>query len=298
MNMASSDEMVAFARIVDNGSFAKAAQDLRVTPSALSKLVSRLEDRLGARLLTRTTRRLALTPEGEIYLARAREVLALIESAEADVSSSRASPRGLLRINTGTAVAKRLVETAIADFLSKYPGVSVELDVADRIVDPVAENVDVALRTGPVAHSALVIRKLADFSRIICAAPSYLEKHGTPGIPADLHRHNCLTLSGRNSLNAWPFAAGEGINRLQVSGNFSSDSVSMLLEMALQGQGIVRLANFVLARPIREGLLIPLLTDTHMSEPVPLWAVMPPGRHRAPRVQAFIDFIADRLKVE
>lgn len=297
--MAASDEMSAFVRVVDLGSFARAAEDLRVTPSALSKLLSRLEDRLGVRLLTRTTRRLALTSEGALYLERARAVLALIEGAEAEVSASARSPKGQLRVNTGTAVAKRLAEWIIPEFLARYPDVSVELSVADRIVDPISENLDIALRTGPLADSALVVRKLADFARVICAAPSYLERYGTPKIPADLLNHNCLKLSsGQAWLNAWPFAAGEGINRLEVSGNFSSDSIGTLIDMALGGHGIVRLANFVLVKSIREGRLVPLLTETHMSETVPLWALMPPGRNRAPRVHAFVEFIADKLEAD
>jgi DNA-binding transcriptional LysR family regulator len=296
--MSASDDMLAFTSVVDHGSFAKAAAELRLTPSALSKAISRLEDRLGVRLLTRTTRSLSLTPEGTLYLASARDVLGLIERAEAEVSSSAASPKGRLRINTGTAMAKRIVERVIPDFLARYPEISIELMVADRIVDPIAEHVDIALRTGPLADSGLIARKLADFSRMICAAPSYLARHGTPKVPADLLKHNCLTLAGLVRLNAWPFATGDGINRLEVPGNFSSDHVGMLLDMALQGHGIVRLANFVLARPVREGHLVELLADTHMSEPVPLWALMPPGRHRAPRVQAFADFLADKLAIE
>jgi DNA-binding transcriptional LysR family regulator len=296
--MAATNEMSAFARIIDLGSFARAAEDLRVTPSALSKLVSRLEDRLGVRLINRTTRRLALTAEGEIYLARARDVLALVESAEAEVSASRKAPKGHLRINTGTAMANRISEQAIPEFLARYPEISIELTVADRIIDPVAENVDVVLRTGELADSALVARKLTDLHRIICAAPAYLERHGTPKTPAELLVHNCLTLSSQARFNAWPFSTGDGVNRLHVTGNFSSDNVGILLRMALQGQGIIRLANFVLGRSIREGLLVALLPDVHMSEPVPLWALMPPGRHRAPRVQAFVEFMAERLKAE
>jgi DNA-binding transcriptional LysR family regulator len=296
--MAASDEMSAFARIVDLGSFARAADDLRVTPSALSKLVSRLEDRLGVRLLNRTTRRLALTAEGDIYLARVRDILSLVESAEAEVTASRKAPKGHLRVNTGTAIANRISEQAIPDFLARYPEISIDLTVADRIIDPVAENVDLVLRTGELADSVLVARKLADLHRIICAAPAYLERHGTPKTPAELLDHNCLTLSSQARFNAWPFSTGEGVNRLQVTGNFSSDNVSVLLRMALQGQGIIRLANFVVGRPIREGLLVALLNDAHMSEPVPLWALMPTGRHRAPRVQAFVEFMADRLNVE
>lgn len=294
--MASLNEMSAFCRIVDLGSFARAADDLRVTPSALSKLMTRLEDRLGVRLLNRTTRRLALTAEGDIYLARAREVLALIDNAEAEVAASRKMPKGHMRINTGAAIAARISERSLPDFLALYPEISIELTVADRIIDPVAENVDLVLRSGQLVDSTLVARKLADYRRVICASRSYLDAHGTPQSPAELLDHNCLTLAGPGSFNAWPFATGDGVNRLQVSGNFSSDNVSILMRMALQGQGIIRLANFALGQTIRDGSLVELLADTHISEPVPLWALMPPGRHRAPRVRAFLEFMTERLQ--
>lgn len=288
-------EMSALLRIVDLGSFARAAEDLAVTPSALSKLISRLEDRLGVSLLTRTTRRLALTGEGELYLARARQIVALVESAEAEVTASRGRPKGHLRIDSGTAVSGRICERIIPEFLATHPEITIELTVADRIIDPIAENVDVALRTGPLSDSTLVARKLADLRRVVCAAPSYLERHGRPQVPADLLAHNCLILSRHANFHAWPFASAEGINRLQVSGNFSSDNVGLLLQLALRGEGIIRLADFVVGQFIRDGRLIELLADVHMSEALPLWALSPAGRHRLPRVRAFIDFVAQRL---
>lgn len=296
--MVATDEMSAFARIVDLGSFVRAAEEMQVAPSALSKRVSRLEDRLGVRLLNRTTRRLALTAEGEIYLARARDILALVESAEAEVTASRGAPKGHLRVNTGAAIASRMAEREMPEFLSRYPEISVDLTVSDRIIDPMAENVDVVLRTGELADSVLVARKIAGIRRVICAAPSYLAKHGTPKTPAELLAHNCLTLSSPARLNAWPFLSGDGINRLQVTGNFSSDNVNILLRMATAGQGIIRLADFVVGQSVREGLLVEILADTHLSEPVPVWALMPPGRHRAPRVRAFVEFMAGRLQAD
>jgi len=296
--MTASDDMSAFARIVDLGSFARAAEDLQVAPSALSKRVSRLEDRLGVRLLNRTTRRLALTAEGEIYLARARDILALVESAEAEVTASRGAPKGHLRVNTGAAIASRMAEREIPEFLSRFPEISVDLTVSDRIIDPMAENVDVVLRTGELADSALVARKISRIRRIICASPAYLEKYGTPKTPADLLGHNCLTLSSPARLNVWPFMAGDGVNRLQVSGNFSSDNVDILLRMAVKGQGVIRLADFLVGQSVRDGLLVQILADAHLSEPVPVWALMPPGHHRAPRVRAFVDFMAGRLQAD
>lgn len=291
-------EMFALVRIVDLGSFAAAAADIGLTPSALSKLVSRLEDRLDVRLLTRTTRRLALTSEGELYLARSRQVLELVELAESEVTASRAQPRGHLRVNAGAPIAMRLAEQAIPEFLSRYPEISLEVTVTDRLIDPVAENVDIVLRTGPLANSTLVARKLTDLTRIICAAPSYLKKHGEPRQPADLLAHNCFTFTGRPQFNAWPFATPDGVSRLAVSGNFSSDNVAMLVAVACQGHGIVRLANFAVGAMIRQGRLVEILTDAHFREDLPMWAVMPPGRNRAPKVQAFLEFMEGYLRAE
>lgn len=293
--MATSDEMAAFARIVDLGSFARAAEDLRVTPSALSKLVSRLEDRLGVRLLTRTTRRLALTSEGSLYLERSREVLDLIAGAEADVSSSRARPKGLLRVNSSTGFARQTLLHAIPAFLRQFPEVSVDLTLTDRLIDPVAEQVDVIIRGGPSAGSDLVVRKLADGRRLICAAPSYLERFGTPRSAVDLERHDCLALSGQSSATTWPLATDGGTLPFLPRGSFACDNVGMLFDMAIAGHGIVRLADFVVGKAVRDGQLIEILADINRSDTISLWVLMPSGRFRSPRVQAFLDFMDNWL---
>ncbi|AMS39689.1 LysR family transcriptional regulator [Aminobacter sp. NyZ550] len=294
--MASSEDMKAFVRIVDLGSFAKAADDLRITPSALSKLVSRLEDRLGVRLLTRTTRRLALTSEGTLFLERAREVLELIDLAEADVASARARPKGLLRVNSSTGFARQTLLHAIPEFLRRYPEVTVDLSLTDKLIDPVAEQVDVVLRGSPTSGSDMVARQLAESRRVICAAPSYLARAGTPCSATELTGHNCIPLSGQSSMTTWPLASGDDLVRFQPSGNFGCDNVGMLFDLAVQGHGIVRLADFVVGQAVREGRLIEILADINRSDPISLWAVMPKGRFRAPRVQAFLDFMGEWLE--
>lgn len=289
--MASSDDMKAFVRIVDLGSFARAADDLRITPSALSKLVSRLEDRLGVRLLTRTTRRLALTPEGTLFLERAREVLELIDLAEADVASARARPKGRLRVNSSTGFARQTLLHAIPEFLRRFPEVSVELSLTDRLIDPVAEQVDVVIRGSVTSGSDLVARQLAEGRRLICAAPSYLARAGTPHAAADLAGHNCIPLMGQATAATWPLAQAGGVVRFQPQGNFSCDNVGMLFDLAVEGHGIVRLADFVVGNAVRDGRLVEILADINRSDPISLWALMPKGRFRAPRVQAFLEFM-------
>ena len=294
MNSAST-EMNAFVRVIDRGSFAAAAGDLGITPSALSKLVTRIEDRLGVRLLTRTTRRLALTAEGELFVARSREILASIEAAEAEITAGSRVPRGHLRISVGTTYAKQILGPALTLFLARFPDITVELLVSDRQIDLVAEQVDAAIRSGWLGDSTLVARKIADAKRLICASPLYLKKHGSPRVPADLLQHNCLTLTGFAQFNQWPFHTSEGINRLAVSGTFASDNADLLLDVAVAGLGIARLADFVVARALQQGALVPLLLDTHLSEPFPIHVVTVPGRHRTPRVKAFAEFMASHL---
>ena len=289
--MAASDDMNAFVRIVELGSFAKAAEDLRVTPSALSKTISRLEDRLGERLLTRTTRKLALTSEGSLYLERSREVLDLIAGTEADVSSSRAKPKGLLRVNSSTGFARQTLLHAIPLFLNRIPEVSEDLTLTDRLIDPVAEQVDVVIRGSPSAGSDLIVRKLAEGRRLICASPSYLEKFGTPRSATDLARHNCIALSGQSPPTTWPLATNGGIVSFTPKGSFACDNVGMLFDMAVAGHGIVRLADFVVGKAVRDGLLIEILADINRSDTISLWVLMPHGRFRSPRVQAFLDFM-------
>ncbi len=293
--MGTSEEMATFVRVADKGSFAEAAIDLGLSPSALSKLVTRLEDRIGVRLMTRTTRRLSLTSEGTAFLARAREVLALIETAEIEASASRRKPKGHIRVNTGTAFARHRLAPLLPAFLAAFPEITVDLTVTDRRIDPVAEQVDVVFRAGELGDSTLIARKIMDGARTICAAPAYLTARGTPSTPGDLLNHNCLVVQGLSRLTIWPFQAGDGINRLEVSGDLTSDSADLLLDMALAGHGIVRLSGFVVEKAISEGRLVELFADVHASEPVPIWALTVPGRHRALRVQALVDFVANAM---
>jgi DNA-binding transcriptional LysR family regulator len=176
-------EMQVFVRVVDRGSFSAAAEDLGMTPSAVSKVISRLEDRLGIRLLHRTTRRLALTPEGETYQVRAQDILAAIDDADAEVARLGTTPRGRLRVNTGTAFALHELVAALPDFMARYPEIELDLSVTDRVVDLLAENADVAIRTGQVTDPSLVVRKIADAERGLFVAPSYLDRRGTPASP-------------------------------------------------------------------------------------------------------------------
>lgn len=290
--MSQPSDMAVFVRIVETGGLAPAARELGLTPSALSKQLARLEARLGVRLLTRTTRRIALTPEGETYLARARDILSLIEAAERDVTAGRDRPGGLLRVNTGTSFARHRLIPLLPAFFARYPDITLDLGVTDRRVDFVTEQADVLLRTGALGDSSLVARRIAGGRRVICAAPAYLERRGRPAAPEDLLAHDCLVLRGLARLTAWPFRSATGLQTLTVRGVATTDSAEALRDMALAGLGIIRVSAFLVTRDIAEERLVPLFEDLHVSEEVPVWAVMAPGRLRLPRVQVFVDFLA------
>ena len=289
-----SSDLQVFVRVLDRGSFSSAAKDLGITPSAVSKLISRLEDRLGARLLERSTRRLALTQEGETYLARARRIVADIEEAEAEVARVRGAPRGRLRINSGTAFGLHQLAPALADFLARYPEIDIELSITDRLVDLIEEQSDIAVRSGHIPDGPFVQRKIADLERVICAAPSYLARHGTPKTAADLKHHDCIVVAGAG-LSRWPFKTRGGIDVVDVRPRVSTDDAEAALRLAIEGAGIVRLSDVIVGRPLRNGELVALLTDVHHVEPFPLAAFYPAGRHRLPRVAVFIEFLVERF---
>lgn len=290
------NEMQCFVRVVELGSFAGAAEEMALSPSAVSKIISRIEDRLRVRLITRTTRRLALTGEGQIYLARCREILQAIEAMEGELGEAGRNPQGLIRVNTGTAIGKHALTPLLPEFLARYPDIRIELSITDRQIDLVAENVDLVLRTGQLADSALHAVLLGEGCRLICASPEYLARRGVPQVPADLMNHNCLVLSHMPHLAQWPFHTPEGINRLGVRGDVAADSADILLDLALQGHGVIRLGNLLVDRALAEGRLVALLRDMHEIEPFPIWGVMSGGRFRLPRLRVFLDFLQENFR--
>jgi len=290
------NDMLAFVRVIEKGSFAAAARELSLTPSALSKTITRLEQRLGTQLMTRTTRRLALTAEGEIYLLRCREILAAIEAAESEIASSGALARGHIRVNAGTAIGRRQLARLLPDFLATYPDITIDLNISDQRVDLVAENIDVALRAGDLPDSTLVARKIVDARRMICASPKYIADRGTPERPAELLNHNCIVIANFPHLARWPFYTPEGVVRIQVKGNITTDNADVMLDLAVAGHGIVRMVDIHLADSVGRGLLVPLLTKENADEPIPIWALTPAGRNRVPRVRMFLDFLVERFE--
>jgi DNA-binding transcriptional LysR family regulator len=289
------NEMGVFERVVERGSFAAAAQDVGLSPSAVSKLISRLEQRLGVQLINRTTRRLALTAEGRIYLARSREILAAIEAAEAEIASARTSPRGHLRVHAPPVMIGDHFGPGLSEFSARYPRLTIEFLVTNRAIDLVAENVDIAMRTGELPDSSLIASKIIDLTQIVCASPEYLARNGRPMVPAELTRHRCLTLNGIPAPGTWTFKNGAGRVSINVNGVISADSSDVLVRLATEGVGIVRLGELAVARAIGNGSLEPLLQDVQVRESYPLWALLPPGRQRSSKVKAFLDFVRERI---
>lgn len=289
-------EMAVFVRVVDEGGFSAAARALGLTPSAVSKLVSRLEDRLGARLLNRTTRRLSLTDEGEAYYQRSAHILDEIDEAEQAVTRLHAAPRGRLRVTAAAAFATNQIAPLLPEFLDRYPEVHLELSVTDRIVDLVEEGFDVGVRTGALGDSSLISRLLAEDHRTICATPAHLERHGAPRTPGDLEHHNCITWTGNpGGLNDWPFEGPGGPYTVRVHGNAEVNNGEALHEMALAGLGLAHMAEYRVAPDIRMGRLVPLLAHCHRFVRLPIHVVYPHRRHLSPKVRAFVDFLAEKF---
>jgi DNA-binding transcriptional LysR family regulator len=287
-------DMRTFVRVVERGSFSAAAEELEITPSAVSKLVTRLEDRLGVRLLHRTTRRLALTPEGETYHLRARDILAAIADAEIEVSRG-GDPQGRLRVNSVIPFALHQIAQALPDFIARYPRIEVEIAATDRVVDLLVENTDVAIRTGPIDDPSLVVRKIAVVERGIFASPTYLARRGTPHSFDELAVHDCIRLSSSLAGRRWLFHDCGRVKALEVQSRIVVDNSEAALQLALASAGIIRVCDIVVGNAVRDGRLVELLTDSHVTEPTPLSAAYPLGQHRMPKVRAFIDFLVERF---
>jgi len=288
-------EMAAFVRVVEAKGFSAAAPALGLTPSAVSKLVTRLEARLGVRLLQRTTRALSLTVEGEAFYAAARRIVGEIAALEAEMSDQRGTPHGLLRVTTSLAFATHFLAPVVGNCLERYPAIQLELMPTDRVLDMVEEGVDVAIRIGRLVDSSFMARKIGDDVRLVCAAPSYLAAHPAPRRPEDLARLNCIVSRDRAYLNRWHFRVDGEVREIEVGGRLAVSEGEAQMRLALQGLGIVRLTRLTVAGAIKRGELVALLQEYSAEEPVPIHAVYPHRKHLASKVTAFVDFILEKF---
>jgi len=288
-------EMAAFVRVVDAKGFSAAAPALGLTPSAVSKLITRLETRLGVRLLQRTTRALHLTESGEAFYAAARRIVGEIDMLESQIRGHGGAPHGLLKVTTSLAFATHQLAPAIGEFLGRFPQLQLELMPTDRVVDMIEEGVDVAIRIGKLADTSFMARKIGEDVRLVCASPAYLQHRHAPQRPEDLTRHACIISRDRSYLNRWPFRIDGQIREIEVGGRIAVTEGEAQMRLALQGLGIVRLTRLTVATAIKSGDLVSLLEEFSAEEPVPIHAVYPHRRHLAPKVSAFVDFIVEKF---
>jgi DNA-binding transcriptional LysR family regulator len=283
-----------FAAVAQTGSFSAAGRRLGLSPSAVSRAVDRIEARLGVRLLLRSTRALALTAEGQAYLATARRVLADLDEAEQAIADA-GHPRGRLRVSAALAHGRLCVVPLLGDFLRAYPHVLVDISLSDTLVDVAGGQADVAIRFGPLADSALTARKLSENGRVIVASPAYLARHGTPLVPEDLHRHNCLNFNFRRAEPTWPFRRDGRDFALSVAGNIEANNGETLAELAALGVGLARVGAFSVVGDLASGRLVPVLEAFNPGDAEAIHAVFVGGPNMPARVRAFVDFLAARL---
>jgi DNA-binding transcriptional LysR family regulator len=286
--------MAVFVKVVESASFAAAARHFGMSPAMVSKHVQSMEERLGVRLLNRTTRRVSPTEVGQNYYEHCQRILAEMENADRAAGDLQTVPRGLLRVTAPVSFSLRHIGPAIAEYLAAYPNVSIELSLDDPYVDLVEERFDLAIRVGRLADSSLTARKLCSVTMMLCAAPAYLQANGTPQTPDDLTKHNCLVYTYTTPQSAWRFFDRDGEEHVvRISGRFLANNGDALRAMALRGVGIILAPDFIVEEDVEAGHLIRLLPD-YTTQETPVHAVYPHGRLMSAKTRTFIDFLAKR----
>lgn len=293
--MDSLTDIAVFVQVVESGSFTAAAERLSLSKSVISKYVTRLEDRLGARLLNRTTRRLSLTEVGRAFYERSERGLQELAEAELEVSRLQGEPRGTLRINAPMSFGVLHIAPAMPAFLQRYPELSVDINFDDRKVDVIEGGFDVSVRISELGDSSLVARRLGPCRHAVVASPFYLEQHGVPRTPEDLERHNMITYQYQESDREWEFwLPGKKPVSVSIHGSMQMNNSLALREAALKGAGIMRAPTFVVGEDIRMDRLQPVLTNYTLPE-VSIYAVFAQRKHLSPKVRAFIDFMSEYI---
>ncbi|HCB0364137.1 TPA: LysR family transcriptional regulator [Klebsiella pneumoniae] len=290
------DAMRAFARVVEAGSFTKAAQTLHMSKTTVTQLIQQLESRLRVRLLHRTTRKLGVTPDGAVYYERVIRLLADMEDAENSLSSAAMTPRGRLRVDVPSPLARLILVSALPAFHARYPDIQIDMGVSDRVVDLIGDNVDCVLRGGQITNQSLIARHVGDLQIGVYVAPSYVERLGAPAHPRELQNtDHCIVgfLSSRTS-KIDPLVLCSENERIEITGNYvlAVDDGNAYLEAGLVGLGVIALPNYMAAAHQAVGALIPLFTQWRIS-PMPLYLAFPPNRHVNAKLRVFIDWIVE-----
>ncbi len=284
-----------FAKVVELGGFARAADRLSVSTSAVSRQVAELEAQLQVRLLNRTTRKLSLTEAGQAYYERCVQLLADLEEADASVRTAAAVPKGTLRVTCGVSFGVRYLAPAIAEFCVRHPQVLFDVDLSDRTVDLVDEGFDLAVRIGNLGHSGLVARRIGWTQAVCCASPAYITRRGAPATPEDLAQHECLTYTHVPVPNVWTFADAAGAaHAVKITPRHRANNGRVLAALAVDGMGVVFEPDFIVAPEVRDGRLVRLLPGFEPAR-APIAAVYPSRRHLSAKVGTFVDFLAARF---
>ena len=287
-------DMAILVAVVDAGGFSPAARKLNMTHSAISKRVQRLEERLGAQLLLRTTRSMTLTDAGGRYVREARSILEDIQALEAAVVHDSDAPMGTLKVTSSSAFGHHHIVPAVVDYMRQYPGIKVNLTLTDAIVDIRHERIDVAIRSGALSDQSLVAHKLASNERLICASPEYLAAHGVPAKPSDLSGHLCLKLNFESRFNDWEFRSSSS-REIRIEGDFTCNSLEAIRTVCLEGAGIARLPEYMVNDDLKAGRLIPLLQEFSRSSSSAIYALRAASDFVPTRTRAFIEFLSDRF---
>lgn len=286
--------MQAFTRVVSSGSYAEAARRLGLTRSAVSKAVSELETDLGARLLDRTTRRVAPTEAGLAYYERCVAILAQVEETEAQISRLHDEPKGVLRVNGPMSFGMLYLSAAVAGFMQKYADLKVELTLSDRFIDPLEEGVDVTVRIGELEDSSLIARRISSAAMVLVASPSYLAAHGQPHTPRDLSQHRALIYGHSTSTQRWKLTDNGTVITQPVNGCLASNNGDVLRDAAVAGIGIARLPIFLVCDQIRAGALRVVLSE-HAPAALDVHALYAPNRYLAAKTRVFIGYLVERF---
>jgi len=290
--------MIVFAQVVDSRSFSAAAARLGLSKSAVSKQIAKLEDRLGARLLNRTTRTLSPTDAGQDFYERCIRVAREVEEAERAITHLSAEPRGLLRLNAPASFGREYLAPLVPEILARWPELRIEALFEDRFVDVVAEGFDLVIRITRLQDSSLVARRIASCRRLVCAAPSYLERRGVPRKPAELLQHDCILYSYATDQNEWEFVGPDGrLETVRVDGRLRANNAEVTLAALRAGAGLALSPDFIVGPDIAAGRLVPLLTG-YENPFGAIYAVWPHNRNLAPKVRAVVDFLVERFAAE
>ncbi|MBU1209995.1 MAG: LysR family transcriptional regulator [Alphaproteobacteria bacterium] len=282
-----------FDRVAALQNLSAVGNEFSLTPGTISKRLQSLEDEIGARFFTRSTRSIRITEEGRIFLEHAQRMLSEFDAAKASVDGNRGSPRGLIRMSVPPRIGNRDIAAGLSAFMAAYPEIDVHAEVCDRASGAGEDGFDITIKTGALLDSSLIAKRLADDPMIIVASPDYLKLNGTPTTPQDLERHSCLVHA---DICHWPFRRKSADRSVRVGGRMRSNDIGLLRRAARDGLGLVRVSAALVDDDVKAGYLVPVLTEFDTSGDSAVWAIFPRTKHMLPRLRAFLDFLSDWLK--